>query len=71
MVVIINFHSLILYRKKNIKKTLMGVVKASLILLNVYYLFIGIQGVILHKETHTTLFFFFTIYIKHLSSTTN
>lgn len=68
MVVIINFHSLILYRKKNINKTCDGVVKASLILLNVYYLFglvsvfIGIQGVILHKETHTTLLFFFLLF---------
>ena len=40
MVVIINFHSLILYKKRNSKKEhVTGEVKASLIFLNIYYIF--------------------------------
>ena len=53
----------------------MGELKASLVFLNIYYIyglvsvFIGIQEVIfLHKGTHNTYFFY---YIKHLNSTIN
>lgn len=53
---------------------MMGEVKASLILLNGYYLFVlvsafvGIQGIFLCEETHNTYFLY---YIKCLSGTTN